>query len=157
MKKLGVLFMTILLCTACGSSSNGEVKLDEQPQIELVANEGAVVSTTFDETIKRIENDETFIVLLSSTYCGACLDFHIQSDDFTKEIGLTYGAIVLDDEPTNEQENLALANELFGHFSATPSIYLIQDGEVKDSLTADQEHVNLENYTQFLKDNQIIE
>ena len=45
----------------------------------------------------------------------------------------------------------------FGYFSATPSIYYIEKGEVKDSLCSDKEKVNLENYKKFLIENGIIE
>ncbi len=154
MKKIVALFMSILICSGCGSTAPS---FEEKPNIELVANEGSVEAITFDETIEKIDNDDTFIVLLSSTYCNACLDFHMQSDAYTKEVGLTYYAIVLDDEPTSEQENLDKANELFGHFSATPSLYLIQDGEVRDRLTSDTEETSLTNFQTFLRDNEIID
>ena len=56
-----------------------------------------------------------------------------------------------------EEENLKITNEKFGHFSATPSIYYVEKGKVKDSLCSDKEKVNLENYKKFLIENGIIE
>ena len=87
--------------------------------------------------VDKMENKETFVVMLSQTYCNACLSFFLETDDYTEEIGLTLWDIILDDESTSEEENLKLTNEKFGHFSATPSIYYIAKAEVKDSLCSD--------------------
>lgn len=151
MKKLLLVF--ILLLGACSvAPENNKTASD----IELTPEKGAVKKIAMQDAFDKIDNKETFVLLLSQTYCNACLSFFMQTDEYTKEIGLTLWDIILDDESTSEAENLKMVNDRLGHFSATPSIYYIENGVVKDSLCSDSEEVNLENYQRFLKDNNII-
>lgn len=151
MKKL-LIIVLLFTCCAC---SNTPVESVNNPLI-LKENEGSVEALNFNEMIEKIENKESFVVILSGTYCYACLDFFMQSDEYTKEIGLTLWDVVLDDEPTSEAENLVIANEYLGFFSTTPSIYYIENGEVKDALYSNEVEVSLENYKSFLIRNNII-
>lgn len=151
MKKILLVF--VLLLGACSSSP---VNNDNESTIELTPNEGTVKKIAMQDVFEKMDNKETFVVLLSQTYCNACLKFFMLTDSYTEEIGLTLWDIILDDEPTSEEENLEMTNERFGHFSATPSIYYIENGEVKDSLCSDSVELTLETYQQFLTENNII-
>lgn len=158
MKKITIILMSLfLMCGCVSSSSKNNEKKDKDAVVELNPNEGAVKKIPMQDVFTKMENKETFVVMLSQTYCNACLSFFAETDAYTEEIGLTLWDIILDDESTSEEENLELTNEKFGHFSATPSIYYIEKGKVKDSLCSDKVKVNLENYKKFLKDNGIIE
>lgn len=162
MKKLLLVFALLL----CGCSANNSTPKKDNPTeqkkelsestVTLEPGKGKVKSISMNEIFKMMDNDETFVVMLSQTYCNACLKFFMETDAYTEEIGITLWDIVLDDEPTSESENLKLINEKFNHFSATPSIYYIQDGEVVDSFCSDSEEPSLENYKNFLKENKII-
>lgn len=151
MKKILLVFVLLL-----GACSTSPVNNDNESAIELTPNEGAVKKIAMQDVFDKMDNKETFVVLLSQTYCNACLKFFMLTDSYTEEIGLTLWDIILDDEPTSEEENLEMTNERFGHFSATPSIYYIENGEVKDSLCSDSVELTLETYQQFLTENNII-
>lgn len=151
MKKILLVFVLLL-----GACSTTPVNNDNESTIELTPNEGAVKKIAMQDVFDKMDNKETFVVLLSQTYCNACLKFFMLTDSYTEEIGLTLWDIILDDEPTSEEENLEMTNERFGHFSATPSIYYIENGEVKDSLCSDSVELTLETYQQFLTENNII-
>ncbi|MFQ7173613.1 MAG: hypothetical protein ACLRQF_16965 [Thomasclavelia ramosa] len=157
MKKITIIIMVLFLLCGCTSTNTNKEKKDKDAIVELNPNKGAVKKIPMQDDFDKMENKETFVVMLSQTYCNACLSFFMETDDYTEEIGLTLWDIILDDESTSEEENLKLTNEKFGYFSATPSIYYIEKGEVKDSLCSDKEKVNLENYKKFLIENGIIE
>lgn len=157
MKKITIIIMALFLLCGCTSINTNKEKKDKDAIVELNPNKGAVKKIPMQDVFDKMENKETFVVMLSQTYCNACLSFFMETDDYTEEIGLTLWDIILDDESTSEEENLKLTNEKFGHFSATPSIYYIEKGKVKDSLCSDKEKVNLENYKKFLIENGIIE
>lgn len=157
MKKITIIIMSLFLLCGCVSTTKEKDKKDKDAIVELKPNEGAVKKIPMQDIFTKMENKETFVVMLSQTYCNACLSFFMETDNYTKEIGLTLWDIILDDESTSEEENLKITNEKFGHFSATPSIYYIEKGKVKDSLCSDKEKVNLENYKKFLIKNGIVE
>ena len=157
MKKITIIIMSLFLLCGCVSTNKEKDKKDKDAIVELNPNEGAVKKIPMQDIFTKMENKETFVVMLSQTYCNACLSFFMETDNYTKEIGLTLWDIILDDESTSEEENLKITNEKFGHFSATPSIYYIEKGKVKDSLCSDKEKVNLENYKKFLIKNEIVE
>lgn len=149
--------MALFLICGCTSTNTNKEKKDKAAIVELNPNKGAVKKIPMQDVLDKMESKETFVVMLSQTYCNACLSFFMETDDYTKEIGLTLWDIILDDESTSEEENLKITNEKFGHFSATPSIYYVEKGKVKDSLCSDKEKVNLENYKKFLIKNGIVE
>ena len=159
MKKIIIIMLSIILCGCTHTVSNKDTVINNSEKeaiVELRPGEGAVKKIPMQDVFDKMENNETFVVMLSQTYCNACLSFFMETDPYTEEIGLTLWDIILDDEKTSEEENLKLTNEKFGYFSTTPSIYYIENGKVKDSLCANNERVNLESYKKFLVDNNII-
>ncbi|WP_027089341.1 hypothetical protein [Thomasclavelia saccharogumia] len=154
MKKFIIIILSFILCACTTTSSSSNQK---EAVIELQPGNGAVKKIPMQDVFDKMANDETFVVLLSQTYCNACLNFFMETDAYTEEIGLTLWDIILDDEKTSEEENLKLINEKLGDFSTTPSIYYVENGKVKDSLCASNEKVDLESYKKFLIDNNIIE
>ncbi len=159
MKKIVIIILSIILCGCTNTTSNkNTAKNDSEKEaiVELQPGKGAVKKILMQDIFDKMDKKETFVVMLSQTYCNACLSFFMETDAYTEEIGLTLWDIILDDEKTSEEENLKLTNERFGYFSTTPSIYYIENGKVKDSLCANNEKVNLESYKKFLIDNKII-
>lgn len=150
MKKIFFLFLIIFL-TACNTNTPSK-----QPAIELQPNQGEVKKVSMQDIFDMMDDKETFVVMLSQNYCGSCKHFFMDTDAYTKEIGLTLWDIVLDDEPTSTEENLEITNKHFGHFKNTPSIYYIEKGKVKDSLCSDKTEPTLENYKKFLIKNNIV-
>lgn len=151
MKKILLLFLAIFL-TACATNSTK----NEKNIIELNPNHGEVKKIAMQDIIKKMDDKESFVVMLSQNYCSSCKHFFMDTDAYTKEIGLTLWDIVLDDEPTSTEENLEITNKQFGYFKNTPSIYYIEKGVVKDSLCSDKTEPTLENYKKFLTKNNIV-
>ncbi len=54
---------------------------------------------SLDQAIEMKEkNNESFLLIISQTYCTHCLEFFMESDPFTKEKGIKLWDVVLDDE-----------------------------------------------------------
>ncbi|MDF9824306.1 hypothetical protein M2475_001096 [Breznakia sp. PF5-3] len=151
MKKI-ILGLLVCFLFACGNGS----KEKDEVKIKLNENKGEVVALTLDELITKMENEESFVFLFSQTYCGSCMSFFAESDEYTKEIGLTLYDVTLDSEKKTEAEQQAIFDKHFSDFSATPTIYFVSNGEVKDSLNSSEEDVSLDSYKKFLKENKVI-
>lgn len=153
MKKISVVCM-LLLCFLTGCSQATE---KEYPNVALQPGNGEVEAISLDEAIKMKESGESFLLMISQTYCGHCLEFFMEADPFTKEKGIKLWDIVLDDETESQEQILVKVRENFGEFSSTPSLYFIADNEVQSSLLSNKTEVNLESYENWLKELQIIE
>lgn len=141
----------VLILFGCNS------KTKQVEKIELTPSKGEVVAISLDEAVAKIEEKDTFVVVLSQTYCGHCMEFFSSSDDYTKEIGLTLYDVILDKEERTVNENMKIIQQYFSAFSATPTLYYVEEGKVIDSLNAANEEVTLDSYKQFLSENGIYE
>ena len=99
MKKICI-FCTLLLCLLTGCSSNNQ---KEYPSVALLPGKGEVEAISLDQAIEMKENNESFLLIISQTYCTHCLEFFMESDPFTKEKGIKLWDVVLDDEKENKE------------------------------------------------------
>lgn len=153
MKKIYMLSFLLLFaaggCTLKSDKINSEMKLN--------AGQGEVISISLADAIKKKENKEEFLLMFTQTYCSYCLDFFMETDSFTKEIGVIIYDVVLDDETESQKNILSTIQENFDDFSSTPSLYYVADGKIRGSLLSSDTKVNLASYKQWLKEMQIIE
>lgn len=152
MKKILLCMLLMVGVVGCGSDSSKSTSTIELEK----KGDGDVRSLTLEEMNNKIKNKESFIVVFTLTTCGYCIDFFQESQDYIKEIGLPLWDVVLDEEPRDANENLDIIHKHFPSFSATPSIYYVENGEPKDFLEADKEKVDKERFEKFLKENEII-
>lgn len=124
----------------------------EDVSIELQPNKGEVVGITLSEVNQMVENDESFVVIFSQTYCGSCMSFFSQTDAYTTEVGLTLYDVTLDKEERSESENLEMMKEHFSGFQTTPTIYVVSKGEIVATLDSSEEEPTLEAYKTLLKE-----
>lgn len=150
MKKL--MIVTFCLCFAIVTGCSTKT----YPKVELDPGKGEVKSITLDAAIEKKNNNENFLLIITQTYCGFCMDFFMESDSYTQEAGITLWCITLDKEDRSEEQNLSLVHDNFGDFSTTPSLYFIGDGKTQNTLLSSEKQVNLESYQNWLKECQII-
>ncbi len=115
MKKIiGVLFAIAAVFTliACGSSKTYEYTL------------------TSKEILDKIENDETFIVYLGTSYCTHCATFGEEVPKYNKKYDLEISHIVLDEEDSEEVAKLLEVLPI----EYTPTTFFIVEGEIKESV-----------------------
>lgn len=154
MKKLLLLFMCVLCMTGCSSSD--EKQKDTYPKPQISAGQGEVRSLTLDEAIEKKNGKESYLLILTQTYCSHCLNFFMETDAYTKESGITLWDVTLDKEERSQTKILSLIKENFGEFSSTPSLYFIADGKVQSSLLSSESDVDLEAYKDWLKELDIV-
>lgn len=150
MKKRVIVSLCLCLALFAGCSSK------TYPKVELDPGKGEVKSITLDNAIEKKNNNENFLLIITQTYCGFCMDFFSESDAYTKEKGITLWCITLDKENRSTEQNLSLVHDNFGDFSTTPSLYFVGEGETQSTLLSSEESVTLESYQEWLKEIQVI-
>lgn len=95
---------------------------------------GKVIDITLSEMEEKISNEETFAVAFVTTYCNYCLQFHSIFNEYIKNHEVILYQVVLDEEITSEEENLAIILKYFPEFYSTPGIFYVEDGEEKNYL-----------------------
>lgn len=131
MKKIIIIMLSIILCGCTHATSNkNTVKNNSEKEaiVELQPGKGAVKKIPMQDIFDKMENKETFVVMLSQTYCNACLSFFMETDSYTEEIGLTLWDIILDDEKTSEEENLQLKMKNLVIFQQLPLYIILKMG-----------------------------
>ena len=135
--------MAVCLCL-CLSLLAGCTESRTYPEISLDPGNGEVKSISLDDAIAKKDDGENFLLIITQTYCGYCMNFFAESDAYTQEAGITLWCVTL-------------VHDNFGDFSSTPSLYYIGEGETQDTLLSSEEEVTLESYQTWLKENHIIE
>ena len=148
--------MAVCLCL-CLSLLAGCTESRISTEISLDPGNGEVKSISLDDSIAKKDGGENFLLIITQTYCGYCMNFFAESDAYTQEAGITLWCVTLDKEEYSEEQNLTLVHDNFGDFSSTPSLYYIGEGETQDTLLSSEEEVTLESYQTWLKENHIIE
>ena len=148
--------MAVCLCL-CLSLLAGCTESRTYPEISLDPGNGEVKSISLDDAIAKKDDGENFLLIITQTYRGYCMNFFAESDAYTQEAGITLWCVTLDKEEYSEEQNLTLVHDNFGDFSSTPSLYYIGEGETQDTLLSSEEEVSLESYQTWLKENHIIE
>ncbi|HJC37261.1 MAG TPA: hypothetical protein H9702_09075 [Candidatus Merdibacter merdavium] len=152
MKRIMTICLSLCLMMLAGCADN-----KTYPPITLDPGNGEVRSISIDDAIEKKNDGENFLLIVTQTYCGYCMDFFAESDAYTKAAGITLWCVTLDKEEYSEEQNLKLVHDNFGDFSSTPSLYYIGEGETQDMLLSSEEQVTLESYQTWLKENHIIE
>lgn len=157
--KIVVVCLMVLGLTACNQSddintSNSKKEISEKEEITKYERDtapGEIVYITLEEMETKIANKESFPVILSTTYCLYCRDFHLVFDEYIKTHHVVMYEVILDNENRSEQENLAIIKKYFPEFSTTPGVFYVKKGKEKNyldfSLTGMDEKV-IDNWVQ---------
>ena len=109
--------------------------------VDRVLNKSYLKELKFDELIEKIDNDETFMFLISQTQCAHCISFKPKLSDIAKEYKLDIyyiKVLVVDDNKLN----LKVATKILKEYKL--DIYYID----VDLLT-DEEKSTLKSYVNF--------
>ena len=110
MKKLFICCMMLVTLFICGCSP----KLKEYTEL------------TYEELIAKIENKETFPLVIGSRECGACANYKISMNAFIKKNQVEVFEIDLYTLTDEEYDKLKLDTS----FDATPTTVFYKDGEL---------------------------
>lgn len=125
-KTIVALLLSLIFITACGSKADYKL--------------------TADQVIEKIENNEEFLLYVSNDGCGACQIFSPVYKDVGEEYPNLLYEINYGVEASSNQDSLEkLLNTYTGAINATPTVFVIQDGEVKQSFLGIMKYSELEN------------
>ena len=141
LKHLILFFMCVTTLFGC-SSSNYE--RDTSP--------GEIKTISLKELSEKMENKDTFTVMLTQSMCGYCQEFKTILTDYQKEHNLVMNEVVLDKENATPQENLKIIKPYFSDFSTTPGIFYVEKGESKSHLKEKGGTINTEHLDEWVQE-----
>jgi len=113
MKKiLFLLLISLLLLTGCDKNTKGKL-----------------ITLDYDELKEKIDNEETFILVVTRTDCSHCAIYLPRLEKVLKEYELTAYKIEVDTWKTSEKEDLSYICNVSG----TPTTLFIENGEEKNT------------------------
>ncbi|MDF9824010.1 putative bacteriocin transport accessory protein [Breznakia sp. PF5-3] len=93
---------------------------------------GEIVQITYDEYKEMKKTDDTYMVLITQTYCSHCKTYKKETlDVYLPEHGLTIYELNLTNEKNANKVFNELKEEFDGEFSGTPATLIFEDGENK--------------------------
>lgn len=124
--RLKKILLCIVLCVFVTGCANNEYKRSSKS--------GEVIDITLSQMETKLENGDTFAIAFVTTYCNYCMQFHSIFNEYIKNHEVTLYQVILDNEATSEEENLAIILNYFPEFYSTPGIFYVEDGKEKDYL-----------------------
>lgn len=146
-KAIRHLFMIMALCLAIaslqGCSSN---------DYERDTREGKTIQISLAEMESMIISEQSFAVMLTQSMCGYCQEFHEILKEYQKDHHLIMYEVVLDEESTSVDENLAIINRYIHDFTTTPGIFYMKNGKEKSHLMPNELGITTESLEQWVVD-----
>ncbi len=105
--KIIIICSMLLGLTACNKSDDSDISTskeavteneEEITEYERDTTAGEIKYITLEEMEAMIEKKESFPVILSTTYCLYCRDFHSVFDEYIKTHHVVMYEVVLDNE-----------------------------------------------------------
>lgn len=110
------------------------------------------VEIKYEEVMKKIENKESFVLLLSQTTCSHCADYKPKLNRVSKKYKVE--VYYLETDLLNEEESVELKKHF--SFSGTPTTVFVIDGDEKTAATRINGDVSEEKIISKLKSNGFI-
>lgn len=119
MKKILLAFVCLLAFTACSSTEK----------------KGKIEYTSIAAAFEKMDNKDSFILLISKDTCSHCEEMNDMFDDTLKDHDTVIYNVKID-ESSEEAYNADIAKleERLDKPNRTPHTYYIEDGAVKDEL-----------------------
>lgn len=126
MKRIGCIFAALLLIGGCTA---------KEP---VKPAKGKIEEVHAAEVLKQLDQKESVLLVIGTSTCGSCIEFDDVLKDYVQDHKVTFASLKTDDEPTVKnaegqevrQDYLNL-QERIGKITVTPTIMLIENGEVK--------------------------
>lgn len=139
-------FFMVLALSAC-TTEKKVCKRDD--------SKGSVTQINLAQMEEMIEDDETFVLVLSTHTCGYCIRFHMMLETYLENHNVDIYNVYLDEETTTVNENREIVNRYFEEFNSTPGIFYVEDGENASYLPNQSDGVNEEYFEQWVVENNI--
>ena len=133
MKRILIILLSLVIITGCGN------KIYDQYNVQKKAKNETRVKTftniTYDEYVKKIENKDSFVILLWQTGCSHCEDFEPKLNKIISYYNLKIYGLNLAE--LSEEEYDKIKNKTF--IQGTPTTVYIKEGKNSQKLVGDKE------------------
>lgn len=133
MKKILIVLLSLFAITGCGN------KVYDKYQATKVAKNDTRIKTytniTYDEYTKKIEEKESFVILLWQTGCSHCEAFEPKLNKIISYFNLNVYGLNLAE--LSEEEYAKVKNKTF--ISGTPTMVYIKEGRNSQKLVGDKD------------------
>lgn len=93
--------------------------------VDRVLNKSNLIEISYKEVMEKIENKDTFILVVSQTECTHCLAYKPKLDKVAKEYNLDVYVIEVD--LISEEEDVELKKHF--NYDGTPNTIFVKNGE----------------------------
>ncbi|MDD3049020.1 MAG: hypothetical protein PHQ89_03480 [Bacilli bacterium] len=124
--KIRKIILCFIVLFICGCSANSDYTRSNKS--------GKIINISLAQMKEKMENKDTFAIAFTTSYCNYCLQFHNIFDEYMKTHEVTLYQVVLDEETTNEMENIEIIHTYFPEFNTTPGIFYVEDGKEENYL-----------------------
>lgn len=126
--------------TGCGGAySSYRVKKGNNISVSHKKNSHEKIDITYDEYTKKLENKESFVLLLYQTGCSHCESFEPKINNIIKEFDLTIYSLNLAN--LSEKEYAIVKNKTF--INGTPTTVFIKDGSADEKMIGDKDEQDI--------------
>ena len=133
MKKILIVLLSLFAIVGCGN------KVYDKYQVTKVAKNDTRIKTytniTYDEYTKKIEEKESFVILLWQTGCSHCEAFEPKLNKIISYFNLNIYGLNLAE--LSEEEYAKVKNKTF--ISGTPTMVYIKEGRNSQKLVGDKD------------------
>ncbi len=127
-------------------------------EYERSSKPGRLIPITLQTTLDRLKKDDTFVLLISQTTCGACKQLKAVLEPYLSEHEVTIYELVLDQEVKSREEFVEAQNRLNEYvksFEGTPALYYIKEGRTAGEIIGYDTRKGITPYDQFVQEFQL--
>lgn len=139
MKKILLLLMCLMMVCGC------------QTDYERDTNPGSMIEISVEEMVEKMENDETFVFLVSQTNCKGCQEFEAAMEVYLPNHHVDIYYLVYNRLKGDERKQaLEIIQDYFPSMTQTPSLYYVVNGLQKDQLKSGEEGLTKEKFDNWV-------
>lgn len=142
------LFM--ILCISCCL-----VACSQDDSYTRDSSEGKREFITLSEMGEKIENEDSFVIVLAQSTCGSCNQFNSMAKEYLTNHNVTIYEVILDFEETTVDENIEIINRYFTNFSNTPAIYYVENGKQKDKFELKSSTISEQEFDEWVVEHKL--
>ena len=139
MKKIFLLLLCMMMVCGC------------QLDYERDTSAGSMIEISVEEMVEKMENDETFVFLVSQSNCKGCQEFEAAMEVYLPNHHVDIYYLVYNRlKGEARKEALATIQDYFPSMTQTPSLYYVVNGLQKDQLLSGEEGLTKEKFDNWV-------
>ena len=113
---------------------------------------GKIVTLSVTDMEKKRKNKENFVVVFAQSWCTHCKAFNAMLQEYLPNHHVIVHEVVLDkDSDLSREKAIEVVQSYFPDMTGTPSIYYVEDGEIKSKMdTSGENGLSEESFDQWI-------